>query len=96
MLTGESMPVDKKPGDPVYAATVNQNGSVRLSRAVKVGSDTALAGIIRLVEDAQGSKAPIAQIGGRGVRLLCAGGLRNRAGRGRSRGSSRPGTSRSR
>ena len=61
MLTGESMPVEKKPGDPVYAATVNQNGSVRL-RAVKVGSDTALAGIIRLVEDAQGSKAPIAQL----------------------------------
>ncbi len=61
MLTGESMPVEKKPGDPVYAATVNQNGAIRL-RAVKVGNDTALAGIIRLVEDAQGSKAPIAQL----------------------------------
>ncbi len=61
MLTGESMPVEKKPGDPVYAATVNQNGLVRL-RATKVGNDTALAGIIRLVEDAQGSKAPIAYL----------------------------------
>ena len=61
MLTGESMPVEKKPGDPAYAATVNQNGLVRL-RATKVGNDTALAGIIRLVEDAQGSKAPIAYL----------------------------------
>ena len=61
MLTGESMPVEKKPGDPVYAATVNQNGLVKL-RATKVGNDTALAGIIRLVEDAQGSKAPIAYL----------------------------------
>jgi len=61
MLTGESMPVEKKPGDPVYAATVNQNGLVKL-KATKVGNDTALAGIIRLVEDAQGSKAPIAYL----------------------------------
>ena len=61
MLTGESMPVDKKAGDPVYAATINTTGLIRF-RAVKVGSDTALAQIIRLVEDAQGSKAPIAQL----------------------------------
>jgi Cu+-exporting ATPase len=61
MLTGESMPVDKKPGDHVYAATINANGVIRF-KAEKVGSDTALAQIIKLVEDAQGSKAPIAQM----------------------------------
>jgi Cu+-exporting ATPase len=61
MLTGESMPVDKKAGDEVYAATLNTNGVIRF-RATKIGSDTALARIIKLVEDAQGSKAPIAQM----------------------------------
>jgi Cu+-exporting ATPase len=61
MLTGESMPVDKKAGDKVYAATINANGVIRFE-AEKVGSDTALAQIIKLVEDAQGSKAPIAQM----------------------------------
>lgn len=61
MLTGESMPVDKQAGDTVYAASINTTGSVRF-RADKVGDDTALAQIIRLVEDAQGSKAPIAQL----------------------------------
>ena len=61
MLTGESMPVDKKAGDKVYAATINSNGVIRF-RAEKIGSDTALAQIIKLVEDAQGSKAPIAQM----------------------------------
>ncbi|MFV0527566.1 MAG: heavy metal translocating P-type ATPase [Lachnospiraceae bacterium] len=61
MLTGESMPVDKKAGDPVYAASLNTNGTMQF-RADKVGSDTALAQIIKLVEDAQGSKAPIAQM----------------------------------
>jgi Cu+-exporting ATPase len=61
MLTGESMPVDKKTGDEVYAATINTTGVIRF-KATKVGSDTALAQIIRLVEDAQGSKAPIAQL----------------------------------
>jgi Cu+-exporting ATPase len=61
MLTGESMPVDKKAGDMVYAASINTNGNIRF-RADKVGSDTALARIIKLVEDAQGSKAPIAQL----------------------------------
>ncbi len=61
MLTGESMPVDKLAGDKVYAASMNKNGVVRF-RATKVGGDTALAQIIKLVEDAQGSKAPIAQM----------------------------------
>jgi len=59
MLTGESLPMDKKPGDKVYAATINKNGVIRFE-ATKVGSDTALAQIVKLVEDAQGSKAPIA------------------------------------
>lgn len=61
MLTGESMPVDKHAGDTVYAASINTTGTVRF-RAQKVGEDTALAQIIRLVEDAQGSKAPIAKL----------------------------------
>lgn len=61
MLTGESMPVDKKAGDKVYAASINNNGVIQF-KAEKVGSDTALAQIIRLVEEAQGSKAPIAQL----------------------------------
>ena len=61
MLTGESMPVEKNIGNPVYAASINGNGSIRF-RATKVGADTALAQIIKLVEDAQGSKAPIAQL----------------------------------
>jgi Cu+-exporting ATPase len=61
MLTGESMPVDKKPGDKVYGATINANGVIRF-KAEKVGNETALAQIIRLVEDAQSSKAPIAKI----------------------------------
>jgi len=61
MLTGESMPVDKKAGDKVYAASINKNGVIRF-QALKVGGDTALAQIIKLVEDAQSSKAPIAQM----------------------------------
>ncbi len=61
MLTGESMPVDKKAGDSVYAATLNSNGTLRF-RADRIGSETALARIIKLVEDAQGSKAPIAKM----------------------------------
>ena len=58
MLTGESIPVDKGPDDLVYGATMNQNGSFRFE-ATGVGRDTALARIIRLVEEAQGSKASI-------------------------------------
>lgn len=61
MLTGESMPVEKKAGDKVFAASINKNGSIKF-KATKIGSDTALAQIIKLVEDAQGSKAPIAQM----------------------------------
>mgnify|MGYP000849560598 CR=1 FL=1 len=61
MLTGESMPIDKNTGDKVYAASINKNGMIKF-KATKVGGDTALAQIIKLVEDAQGSKAPIAQM----------------------------------
>jgi Cu+-exporting ATPase len=58
MLTGEPVPVSKKPGDEVIGATINTTGSFRYE-ATKVGKDTALAQIVRLVEEAQGSKAPI-------------------------------------
>lgn len=58
MLTGESLPVDKKTGDVLYGSTINKNGFIKM-KATKVGRDTALAQIIKVVEDAQGSKAPI-------------------------------------
>jgi Cu+-exporting ATPase len=58
MLTGESIPVEKSVGDAVVGATINKTGSFRF-KATKVGKDTALAQIIKLVEEAQGSKAPI-------------------------------------
>jgi Cu+-exporting ATPase len=58
MLTGESIPVEKNPGDTVIGATMNKLGSFRF-RATKVGGDTALAQIVKLVVDAQGSKAPV-------------------------------------
>src|SRR5690606_30874170 len=61
MLTGESMPVEKGPGDPVIGATVNLNGMLKV-RAAKVGKDTTLAQIVRVVEEAQGSKAPIQRV----------------------------------
>lgn len=61
MLTGESLPVDKKPEDDVIGATINKNGFLKL-KATKVGRDTALAHIIKTVEEAQGSKAPIQRL----------------------------------
>src|SRR3989475_767519 len=61
MLTGESMPVDKGPGDQVIGATLNKTGYFRF-KATQVGADTALAQIVRLVEEAQGSKPPIARL----------------------------------
>jgi Cu+-exporting ATPase len=61
MLTGESLPVDKEPGDTVIGATLNKSGSF-VFRATKVGKDTALAQIVRLVEEAQTSKAPIQRL----------------------------------
>ena len=64
MLTGESLPVEKGPGDPVIGATLNKLGRLKFE-ATKVGRETALAQIIRLVEDAQGSKAPIQQLADR-------------------------------
>ncbi|TDX51438.1 heavy metal translocating P-type ATPase [Orenia marismortui] len=61
MLTGESIPVEKKVGDKVIGAALNKNGTIKF-KATKVGKDTALAQIIKLVEEAQGSKAPIAKM----------------------------------
>jgi len=61
MLTGESIPVDKSEGDRVAGATINTSGALTI-RATAVGSDTALAQIVRLVEDAQASKAPVQRL----------------------------------
>ncbi|HWP48661.1 MAG TPA: heavy metal translocating P-type ATPase [Candidatus Limnocylindrales bacterium] len=61
MITGESIPVEKHVGDEVIGATLNKTGSFKF-RATKVGKDTALANIIRMVQDAQGSKAPIQRV----------------------------------
>ena len=61
MLTGESVPAEKNPGDPVWAATVNTNGELRLT-VTKTGGETVLSGVIRMVEDAQGNKAPVARL----------------------------------
>ncbi|MGY3716877.1 heavy metal translocating P-type ATPase [Sutcliffiella cohnii] len=61
MLTGESLPIDKTVGDPVIGATINKNGFLKM-KATKVGRETALAQIIKVVEQAQGSKAPIQRL----------------------------------
>jgi P-type Cu+ transporter len=61
MITGESIPVEKVEGEPLIGATINQHGLLRM-RATKVGADTVLANIIRMVEQAQGSKAPIQRL----------------------------------
>ncbi|HLI57715.1 MAG TPA: heavy metal translocating P-type ATPase, partial [Actinomycetota bacterium] len=64
MLTGESVPVDKHPGDPVTGATLNANGTVRI-RVCAVGSDTAFARLVALVEQAQRAKAPVQRLADR-------------------------------
>jgi Cu+-exporting ATPase len=61
MLTGESLPVEKQPGDEVFGATVNRTGAFRFE-ATKIGKDTALQQIVQLVQNAQGSKAPIQRL----------------------------------
>ncbi|WP_394219791.1 heavy metal translocating P-type ATPase [Halobacillus trueperi] len=58
MITGESIPVDKQEGEPLIGSTINKNGTITM-KAEKVGKDTALSGIVKIVEEAQGSKAPI-------------------------------------
>jgi len=64
LLTGESLPVEKAPGDTVHAATINQHGRLRY-RATRVGEDTTLQQIVRLVEQAQGAKAPLQRLADR-------------------------------
>jgi Cu+-exporting ATPase len=64
MLTGESLPVEKKAGDPVFGATLNKTGSFRF-RVTKVGAETMLAQIVKLVSEAQGSRAPIQRLADR-------------------------------
>ena len=61
MLTGEPLPVDKSPGDPLTGGSINRNGSI-VMRATRIGEETTLARIIKLVEEAQGSRPPIARV----------------------------------
>ena len=70
MLTGEPMPVTKRPGDRVAAGTINTTGALQL-KATKVGKDTMLAQIIRLVEEAQAGKAPIQRLADRVAEISC-------------------------
>ena len=69
MLTGESLPVDHVPGDAVFGATINQQGRL-VMRATRVGGETALAQIVRMVEDAQASKAPVQRLADRVARVF--------------------------
>lgn len=78
-ITGESIPVEKEPGSTVIAATINKAGFFKF-RATKVGADTTLAQIIRLVEDASSSKAPIAKLADKNFRRVRAGGHRHCSG----------------
>src|SRR5205085_11952372 len=61
MLTGESLPVDKTKGNDVFGATINKTGAFKF-RATRIGKDTALQQIVKMIEEAQGSKAPIARL----------------------------------
>ena len=70
MVTGEAIPVEKKSGDEVIGATINKTGTFKF-KATKVGKETFLAQIIKLVEDAQGSKPPIARLADQNCELLC-------------------------
>ena len=73
MLTGESLPVEKQPGDPVVGATLNQSGSLKIE-ATKVGQETAFARIMQIVEQAQSATPALARLGRSCGRLLCSGG----------------------